>query len=406
MQLQDNQEILGHSPDDFAPEFQPDGVRSSERGDEILAAVMKDGMVRYEWAHLKHDPARTLILTDVICTLIQIAGQPMIHTSIRDITDRKNAEDALRDREATLSSIFRAAPIGIGLVSNRVIIRVNDRLCEMTGYSAGELIGKSARILYPDDEEFERVGREKYELIRKFGTGTIETRWRRKDGDIRDVLLSSTPLDPENLAIGVTFTALDITDRKRAESELRDAYEQIAATEEELRGQYEELAHSEQRIRESEAKFRAIIDQSFQFIGLMTTDGILIEANQAALKFAGISESAVINRPFWETPWWSHSADLQEVLKDAIQRAASGETVRFEATHRAANGHLAYIDFSIKPMVDPTGRILYLIPEGRDLTERKQAEEKLLLRMGSFRQPKKSSGSSTRNLRRMKKSSA
>ena len=176
----------------------------------------------------------------------------------------------------------------------------------------------------------------------------------------------------------------DITDRKRAESELRDAYEQIAATEEELRRQYQELAHSEQRIRESEAKFRAIIDQSFQFIGLMTTDGILIEANQAALKFAGISESAVINRPFWETPWWSHSADLQEVLKDAIQRAASGETVRFEATHRAANGHLAYIDFSIKPMVDPTGRILYLIPEGRDLTERKQAEEKLLLRMGSF----------------------
>ena len=367
---------------------------------------MKDGMVRYEWAHLKHDPARTLILTDVICTLIQIAGQPMIHTSIRDMTDRKNAEDTLRDREATLSSIFRAAPVGIGMVSNRVLMRVNNRLCEMTGYSAGELVGKSARIIYPDDEEFERVGREKYELIRKFGTGTIETCWRRKDGDIRDVLLSSTPLDPKNLAIGVTFTALDITDRKRAESKLRDAYEQIAATEEELRGQYEELAHSEQRIRESEAKFRAIIDQSFQFIGLMTTDGTLIEANQAALKFAGISESAVIDRPFWETPWWSHSADLQEVLKDAIQRAASGETVRFEATHRAANGHLAYIDFSIKPMVDPTGRILYLIPEGRDITERKQAEEKLLLRMGRLRQSKKSSGSSTRNLRRMKKSSA
>ena len=180
--LQDNQEILGHSPDDFAPEFQPDGVRSSERGDEILAAVMKDGMVRYEWAHLKHDPARTPILTEVICTLIQIAGQPMIHVSIRDITDRKNAEDALRDREATLSSIFRAAPIGIGLVSNRVIIRVNDRLCEMTGYSAGELIGKSARILYPDDEEFERVGREKYELIRKFVPGPLRPAGGGKTG--------------------------------------------------------------------------------------------------------------------------------------------------------------------------------------------------------------------------------
>ena len=176
----------------------------------------------------------------------------------------------------------------------------------------------------------------------------------------------------------------DITDRKRAESELRDAYEQIAATEEELRDITRNWQHSEQRIRESEAKFRAIIDQSFQFIGLMNTDGTLIEANRSALAFAGISESDVINRPFWETPWWSHSADLQEMLKDAIQRAASGETVRFEATHPAADGHLAYIDFSIKPMVDSTGRILYLIPEGRDITERKQAEEKLRTAYGQL----------------------
>ncbi len=138
---------------------------------------------------------------------------------IRDITDRKRAEETLRQSEARLASIVRAAPIGIGLVSERVLMQVNDRLCEMTGYEQGELVGQSARLFYPSAEEFERVGREKYAQIEARGTGSIETQWARKDGKLIDVLLSSTPLDPQDLKVGVTFTALDITDRKRGERE-------------------------------------------------------------------------------------------------------------------------------------------------------------------------------------------
>jgi PAS domain S-box-containing protein len=98
-----------------------------------------------------------------------------------DITDRKRAEEAVREREATLESIFRAAPTGIGMVSERVLKRVNDRICEMTGYSREELLDQSARMLYPTDEDFEYVGTEKYAQIRERGIGTVETRWRRKD---------------------------------------------------------------------------------------------------------------------------------------------------------------------------------------------------------------------------------
>jgi PAS domain S-box-containing protein len=164
----------------------------------------------------------------VIIRSIRWNNQDAILSIATDITEQKKAGESLRESEAALASIFRAAPVGIGLVSNRVLIRANDRLCEMTGYSAEELIGRSARILYPDDAEFDRVGREKYELIRKYGTGTVETRWQRKDGEIREVLLSSTPLDPENLATGVTFTALDITERKRAEEMIREANRKLS----------------------------------------------------------------------------------------------------------------------------------------------------------------------------------
>jgi PAS domain S-box-containing protein len=133
--------------------------------------------------------------------------------------ERKQAEDALREREASLRSIFKVAPIGIGVVHNRVLTQVNDHICEMLGYAAEELVGNSARVFYPTDKDFELVGREKYLQIHTRGTGSVETRWQRKDGEIIDVLLSSTPLDPSDWSKGVTFTALDITASKQAEQE-------------------------------------------------------------------------------------------------------------------------------------------------------------------------------------------
>ncbi|PKG32899.1 PAS domain S-box protein, partial [Methanoregula sp.] len=83
-------------------------------------------------------------------------------------------------------------------------------------------------------------------------------------------------------------------------------------------------------LQKSEAKFRAITNQTFQFIGLINTDGTVLMANRTALDFAGVAESAVTGHLFWETAWWSHSAEVQEQLKDAIHKAAAGETVRFE----------------------------------------------------------------------------
>ncbi len=87
----------------------------------------------------------------------------------------------------------------------------------MTGYSADELIGQSARMIYPTKEEFEYVGTEKYRQIAEKGTGSVETRWIKKDGTIIEVILSSTPIFKADLSKGVTFTALDITKRKQSE---------------------------------------------------------------------------------------------------------------------------------------------------------------------------------------------
>ncbi len=173
-----------------------------------------------------------------------------------DITERKQAEEALCEGEATLKSIFRAAPTGIGMVSDRVLRRVNDRICEMSGYSREELVEQNARMLYPTDEDFEYVGREKYAQIRERGTGTVETRWKRKDGKVIDVLLSSTPVDPSDLTAEVTFTALDITERKQAEEALRKAHHELERfnleLEEKVQERTKELKQKNKQLVEAE----------------------------------------------------------------------------------------------------------------------------------------------------------
>jgi two-component system, cell cycle sensor histidine kinase and response regulator CckA len=156
-------------------------------------------------------------------------NQPLgIRTILINIAERNQADKSLRASEDKLRSIFRASPVGIGVVSERVIIEANDRLCAMTGYSHEELIGQSSRILYPDVEEFNFVGSEKYRQIAETGTGTVETRWQMKNGKIIHILLSSSPFDSADMSRGVTFTALDITERKRAEEEKNNLQDQLA----------------------------------------------------------------------------------------------------------------------------------------------------------------------------------
>jgi PAS domain S-box-containing protein len=169
------------------------------------------------------------IVSSVIVVLLVL-----VLVLVGNIVQRKQAESALKQSEVTLTSIFGAAPVGIGLVSNRVLKQVNDRICDMTGYSCKELLEQSARILYPSQKDFEYVGKEKYRQISEWGTGTVETKWLRKDGEVIDVLLSSTPLDPNDLAAGVTFTSLDITDRKHAERQREALISELEAKNAEL----------------------------------------------------------------------------------------------------------------------------------------------------------------------------
>lgn len=155
--------------------------------------------------------------------------EPAMQNLLQDVTQLKQTEETASRAREHLKAILAAAPVGLGVTVDRILREVSPHFCRMLGYQEEELLGRSARMLYPSEEEFLRVGREKYGAIRRSGSGVVETRMRRKTGDIIEVLLSSVALDPRDLSAGVVFTAMDVT-------EIRRVQDQVAASEARLRG--------------------------------------------------------------------------------------------------------------------------------------------------------------------------
>ncbi len=130
-------------------------------------------------------------------------------------------------------------------------------------------------------------------------------------------------------------------------------------------------------LQESMELLEAMTDNTLQLQGLLSADGTILKVNQAALAMAGCAESEIIGRQFWEGPWWQGAPLEQQRVIYAVEQGQKGKTSRFETINLAADGTPRTIDFSLRPMTDQAGRVRYLIPEGRDISERKQTENAL-----------------------------
>ncbi len=141
---------------------------------------------------------------------------------------------------------------------------------------------------------------------------------------------------------------------------------------------------AEARLRESEERLRAIYDGTYEYIGLLAPDGTLLEANRASLEFAGNTRQDLVRRPFWDTPWFTGTQGAPEAVRQGIARAASGEFVRFELRLWRPSGEWRDFDISFHPIRNECGEVVLIVPEGRDITERKQAEERLRQQWHTF----------------------
>jgi len=126
---------------------------------------------------------------------------------------------------------------------------------------------------------------------------------------------------------------------------------------------------------ENELKLRGLFNQSFQYTCILSPYGILEEVNKSALEFAGCTEGDVLYNPYWDTPWWQHDSGARKQIQAAVEAALKGETIRLETTHIKAEGQVRDIDMSVKPIFNNSGKVEFIVTEGRDITQLKQAEK-------------------------------
>jgi PAS domain S-box-containing protein len=296
------------------------------------------------------------------------------------------AHEALRKSEVTLRSLFRAAPIGIGLIQNRTFLLTNEEVSRMTGYAAGELEGKSARLLYASEAEFQRVGIEKYRDIRERGVGVTETQWRRWDGQLIDVLLSSAFIDPAEPAAGAVFTALDITARKQVEAELLQYQEDLEKMVEErtlnlrrlnqaLHREIAEHRRTEQALMESEARFRTIFEGAPVGISLRDQLGRLVACNPALEKILGYRE-AELRDLGWDFLQADHRSHFLHLFQDLLAGRRQSFTVESMAVHQ--NGSLVWGLASVSLLLAKDDSTCYALELIQDITADKQLQAERL----------------------------
>lgn len=127
---------------------------------------------------------------------------------------------------------------------------------------------------------------------------------------------------------------------------------------------------------------RIILDSMYQFLGLLDIEGNVIEINQAALEGAGVSLDEVVGKPFWEARWWALSEATRERVRSMVADAATGHFVRcdIEIYGESRGSRTIVVDFSLTPIFDDTGRVAFLLPEGRNISEKIAIEAELTRR--------------------------
>lgn len=273
----------------------------------------------------------------------------------RPLTASNRKPDAARGR-APLTAALSAALLDavqdptVAIDDHGEIVLASASVERVFGWRPDELIGQNVRVLMPEPHRGAHDGY--LSNYRATGHTGILGRTRaftvlHRDGHELEVELSVSRADAE------------AGDRPYFIGSFRDVTERNCAA---------------RLLAESERRLRSIFEGSFQYIGLLDLEGNVLEANETSLEATGVTLDEVVGKPFWETRWWSVSEESREQLRDAIARARRGEFVRFETFHLGSDDEVLTVDFSLKPLLDDEGRVVLLIPEGRDISALKRAQ--------------------------------
>ncbi len=271
--------------------------------------------------------------------------------TFQNVSERKLAQEKLHESDERMRLATKATGVGIwewNVITNK--IRWDDQMFRIYGIAPTEdgyvQYSNWSEIVVPEDlPEQEAILQD---TVRRVGHSSREFRIRRADNlEYRDIQsVETVRTNCEGKAEWVVGTNLDITERKR----------------------------SEEIIKDNEKLLRRVLDNLFSFVGIISTDGTLIEANRAPLEAARVKPDEVFGKKVWETIWVNHSLQTQLQMREACAKAAQGEIIRHDLDLQVFGGNIITVDFMIAPMRDDAGNITHLIASAVDITDRKRAE--------------------------------
>ncbi|WP_435100368.1 PAS domain S-box protein [Halorubrum sp. N11] len=272
---------------------------------------------------------------------IERDGTGYMHTVARDVTEDRER----RRRLESFKSAIESASDGIAILEDEEYTYIDQTHAEMYEFEdESELLGRTWRELYTDSVEVERIESEAMSAL-----------W--SDGEWRGTVTAS----PEGKGEFPTELSLTRLEDDRIVCVVRDVSEKHQRQEE---------------LQKNERRFESVFEDPEMLVGLLETDGETIEVNETALDYVSNDKSDILGEPFWEGDWWSHSSDLQEDLKDWIERAAAGEYVSFQAEHPDQDGDLRFITGTIRPVAGESG-VESLVVSSRDITPRERRRREL-----------------------------
>jgi formate hydrogenlyase transcriptional activator len=272
---------------------------------------------------------------------------------LTDIDDRKRAEDALRSNEQNLRLIVDTIPGFVStanaageveLVNRQVLEYFGKTIEEMKNWATGDAV-------HPDDlPHMIDAYRNAFETGQPLD---VENRSRRADGVYHWFQVRARPQrDAEGRIVRWYSLGTDIDERKRAEVALAKAFDEIA---------------------KSEAELRTIIDAIPQLIVAIGADGKFLNANQAVLKYTGLTKEEVDSQRFGEVFHREDSERLHDQREAAIARGLPFEYER-RVLHR--DGQYRWFLIQYNPLLDEGGKVIRWYATGTDIDDRKQEEER------------------------------